>query len=109
MSKKTTTVTKEVAVDEHDSPAVLAYRVGRLEITQAERFNSLEAKLDNITTGFVTTAQLLAAQTRADDKHREQDRAIRALESWNTWAARIVIGAVLTAVMALLLKGNGVF
>ena len=107
--KNKVTVIKEQEMPEHDNPAVLAYRVGQLENNQKERFNRLEKKIDDMTTGFVTIDKLNDAKEAADDKHREQDGKIRSLEEWNIWAQRLVLGAVILAILAIVLEKTHVF
>lgn len=109
MTKTTTTVIKkEEAVEDQDSPAVLAYRVGQLEKTTAAGLKDVKDELIGLRNHFVSKADLKAAQDLADEKHKQQDKAIKALEDWNLWAQRLVIGTVITAVLVLILKGNGV-
>lgn len=104
MTKKTTTVIqKEEDVSDIDSRAVLAFRVGQLEKNQTERFDKLEKKIDDMTSSFVTNDKLQDAQKAADQKHREQDEKIKSLQDWNTWATRLVLGAVGSAIMAMIL------
>lgn len=109
MKNKVTVIKEEVEVPEHDNPAVLAYRVGQLEKNQTERFNRLEKKIDHMTTGFVTIDKLNDAKEAADEKNREQDSKIKALEEWNLWAQRLVLGAVILAILALILEKTHVF
>lgn len=90
---------KQEALVVKDTQDVLAYRVGELEKSQAAGFARIDAKLDSIGQGFVTVNQLNIAQKNADDKHGEQDRRITRLEEWNTWAQRLVLGAVITGII----------
>lgn len=83
-----------------DSPAVLAYRVGQLEKTQAEGFRSVNEKLDSLARNFTTKAELLSAQKVADLEHKELKERISKLEGWNIWIIRGVVGLVLAAVGA---------
>lgn len=117
MTRKTTTITKrEEGMDENDNPAVLAYRVGQNERglntalkQQAEGFARLDVKLDVLASGFVTGTELKSVQDRADVKHAAQDEKIKALEGWNTWAARIVFSLLIASIVTTLaLKSNGV-
>lgn len=59
----------------------------------------IEGKFDNAMTGFVTVDKLADAQAAATTKHVEIDRAINKLENWNTWAVRIVFGAIVSIVV----------
>lgn len=91
-----------------DHPDVIAYRVGQLERSQAEGFARLEAKLDVMNNNLVTVGQLDAAKEEAKTVHREINKKIAKLEEWNTWAVRIVLGAVIIAVVSSVLVTKGV-
>ena len=68
-----------------------------------ETVKRIETKLDNMALNYVTSAQMVAAQEQANQKHAEQDKAIKSLEDWNSWAVKIVLGAVLTAIASLVI------
>lgn len=68
-----------------------------------ETVKRIETKLDNMAMNYVTSAQMVAAQEQANQKHREQDDRIHSLENWNSWAVKIVLGAVLTAILSLVI------
>lgn len=68
-----------------------------------ETVKRIETKLDNMALNFVTESQRTADKEQADQKHREQDDRIHSLENWNSWAVKIVLGAVLTAILSLVI------
>ena len=67
-----------------------------------DTLSRMEQKFDSAISGFVTFDKLADAQRAADAKHAEQDAAIKKLEDWNTWAVRIVLGAILTSGVGVL-------
>lgn len=80
----------------------------------------MEGKFDSAMLNFVTIDKLVDAQKAADathaameekcaEKDKQQDEAIKKLEDWNTWAVRIVLGAIILAVVTLVLKSNHAF
>lgn len=103
--------------EDHNAPNILAYRVGQLEKKQEAGFTRLEEKIDKYADGFVTQAQMIVAQQRADEAHeriskdiktardefkvadKNQSLRIQGLEDWNTWAVRTVIGFVVIGVL----------
>jgi hypothetical protein len=92
-----------------DDSAVLAYRVGQLEKTFAEGFQRLEAKIDDMTHNFVTKNDLMETEQRNTMEHSrlegELDRVeidVREIQEWMKWITRIVIGAVVAAVLAII-------
>ena len=93
-------------MDDPQHRAVLAYRVGQLEKQQATGFARVEAKLDAFGQGFVSSSQMTAAQQAADLKHAEQDKRLDNIDSQIVWVVRIIIGAVIGAVLTLVIK-NG--
>ena len=68
-----------------------------------ESMARIEGKFDDAIKNFVTEKTLHDAQKLADQKHAEQDAAIKRLEEWNVWAVRIVLGLVITAIVGLVL------
>ena len=107
MAKSDKQINKEnnVAVPDDTHP-VLAYRVGQLEKATSEGFVRLEAKLDNLRDGFVSHDQLAEAIKLGDSVHADHERRIAKLEGWNTWLVRIVVGAVVLAVLAMVIGSH---
>lgn len=110
---KTTTVIKEEVMSQQDDEQSPGAKIAVLknEIHHVnETVKRIETKLDNMALNFVTESQRTADKEQANQKNSEQDKAIKALEDWNLWAQRLVIGAVIAAALAaLVLKGNQVF
>lgn len=80
----------------NDSPDVLAYRVGQLEIATATGLKEIKDELHNLQNTFVTTAEL------TDLKHNLNKR-LNKLEAWNEWAVKIVFAIIISAVIALVI------
>jgi hypothetical protein len=81
----------------------LARRMDMLH-TDLKELRSAVAERDDLAT--VTAgwqAALSGHEKQADLKWDAYDARVTALESWQTWAMRLVIGAVLSGVVALLL------
>lgn len=101
---KQTIIEKETTVQIDTTPdaikvAVMDTHIKHLNDTMVR----IEGKFDTAISTFVTQDKLADAQLRADEKHKEQDLAIKKLEDWNLWATRIVLGAVLLAGMGVVL------
>lgn len=107
MKNKKTNI-EEVGMTQEDDDrnvkvAVLQNTVSHLNDT----LNRVEAKLDTMALNYVTNAQLIVAQKQADDVHLVFKTRIDELEKSQTWVYRLVVGAVITAVMGVLLtKGD---
>jgi len=70
----------------------------------------IEGKFDKAIQGFVPLERLAAHESADNMKHVEQDRAIKKLEDWNRWAMKIVLGAVIAAVLGIVIvKTNNLF
>lgn len=122
MSQKTKTVIEETtdAIDPK-SLELLGYRVGQLEkaskeaaTAQRDGVDMLSSKIDGLAHNFVSQADLASAQREATlqhtiindemrTKHSAHEKRLAKIESWLTWAGRIVIGAVIAAVIGLVL------
>jgi hypothetical protein len=115
MSQKTKTIIKETEeVSEHDNPAVLAYRVGQLEIKQEKGFAELKEQngaqikmISDLAHNFASKSDLQSAQREGDAVHEVLDKRLGKVEGWLTWAARIILGAVLAAVLGLVIVTKG--
>lgn len=82
-----------------DSPAVIAYRLGQVEIAVKEGFAAHEKNLKALVPNFATTGDVTALTSR-----------VASLESDRKWIVRLVVGAVVFALLALIgvgLKLNG--
>lgn len=106
MATKQTTRTEEVTMIDDNSPGIVAYRVSQLEKTQKEGFLALNDKLEGIVQGFVTEKEMADAKVAAAEKHADMERRLTKLEGWNVWVTRIVLGAVVLGVLALLFSQN---
>lgn len=108
MSQKTKTIIKETEeVSDRDNQPVLAYRVGQLEITlkdatqaQRESTEKLATKIDEYAHNFASKADLA-------DVESTFDRRITKVENWLNWIGKTVIGAVVLAVLGLVLYSKG--
>ena len=63
--------------------------LGEGYLSLSERLERIETKLDDVVVQLPTVADL--------------DRRVTILESWQSWAQRIVIGAVITALIGLVI------
>lgn len=99
-----------------DSPAVLAYRVGRLEVASREGFKALGEKLENMSTNFATHKDIEVAKTQAKLEHEaiyveleDIKTDVQSLKK-KTWIQN-TLSAVFGAILALLTAYafNGVF
>lgn len=67
-------------------------------LSPADRFDRLEAKIDVLT----DEVRKAATQDSADKQTLENhDARIAALEAWQTWAMRLILGAVITGFIAI--------
>ncbi len=66
--------------------------------------HSLAEKLDR---DYVRAAQLAAVERAAEDRDKEQDRRISGLESSVTWVVRLVLSAVILALLGLVIVQGG--
>lgn len=100
--KSTQTMTVETEVEKPSSTEAIKVAVITNDIKHlGEAMNRLEVKFDQAILGFVTHEKLRDVQKAADEKHKQQDKAIASLEDWNKWAVRIVLGLVISAVVGL--------
>lgn len=77
--------------DADSNPTVVAYRVGQLENAVRAGFKEHNEKLDRMVENFATTSDLTTLAGRVGD-----------LENDRKWLARLVIGAVVFAVLSLI-------
>lgn len=66
-------------------------------LTLSERFDRMEQSLRVLAD---SSAQLANHDARDQVRIDDHDRRITAVEGWQTWALRIVLGVVLTGVIA---------
>lgn len=102
MSTKTkTTVTeeREMGVISGENPEVKIAVMNADIKHMNETLVRIEGKFDSAMTGFVTFDKLADAMEASNTKHAEIDRAISKLENWNTWAVRIVFGAIVSIIV----------
>jgi hypothetical protein len=87
--------------DVNNAPDVLAYRVGQLEIAVATGFRELKSELAAQRSVYATKVELADAKAICHEEHQRRDADITVIQKWLEWATRIVIGAVIVAVLAL--------
>jgi hypothetical protein len=115
MSQKTKTIIKETEeVSDRDNQPVLAYRVGQLEIalkdaalaqresteSHKEGVKELKDKMDTFGSNFATKLEL---EKEIQEVEERLSSRVSKVESWLTWAGRIIIGAVIAAVLGLVI------
>lgn len=81
-----------------DTADVVAYRVGQLENVVKEGFKEHNDKLDKIVANFATASAL-----------EEVDKRVTSLESDRKWLVRLVVGAVVFAMLSLIGVGFKTF
>jgi hypothetical protein len=93
MVKTNRQINKEDSVSDNtpDSPAVIAYRLGQVEVAVKEGFDKHDAKLTELTSNFASVSTVNALSIR-----------IGSLESDRKWLVRLVIGSVVFAMLALI-------
>jgi len=74
---------------------VIAYRLGQVENAVTIGFKEHNEKLDNLVQGFVTKEFYV-------EQHNTIDGRVRSLENDRKWLVRLVVGAVVFSLMALL-------
>lgn len=101
MSRKSTqTMTVETDGEQpNDTPNVVAYRVGELEKITAIGLREVRDELVNLKNHFVTHADLEAVKTQHNIEHRSITDDISDLQNWNNWFVKIVLFAVIAAVI----------
>jgi len=71
-----------------------------------DTMSRIEGKFDTAIQSFVTHEKLSDAISASDAKHIEQDKAIKGLEDWNTWAVRILAGGAITFIIYFILQSG---
>ena len=82
-------------------------RVARLEATMGERVARLETKLDHISDAKDVAYNALK---KADEAHQVAEQAQKEVDELNntwTWAERLVLGAVILAVLGVVIVKGG--
>jgi lipid A disaccharide synthetase len=69
-TQKSTVIQETSTGPNDDSPGVVAYRVGRLEVAVREGFLTQAEQLRNIVDGFVTEKELTEAKAAGDEIHQ---------------------------------------
>lgn len=80
-----------------DSPSVLPYRVGRLEVAVEKGFANQEKQLRDIISGFVTQKDLTEAKSEAREEHARIWGAINGIKRFGGWA----VGVLLTTLLVI--------
>lgn len=84
-------ITVESPDNPEDSPAVIAYRLRQVEGAVKDGFREHNEKLDNLVTNFATKTDIQSLSHR-----------VSSLEADRRWLVRLVIGAVVFALLALI-------
>lgn len=91
---------------------VISYRVGELEKRfdrfegdMGGRFDKFENKLDALAANFITHKEAEAILKKANLEHKNLDKRIGTLEATVKWVAIAIVGAVLTAILSLVIPG----
>lgn len=102
MAKSVKQINKEATVSDTEStPAVVAYRVAQLEVTQKEGFKALNDKLDGYVMGFVNEKEYREAKLESKLEHERLQKQIDNITKNAKWWVGIVLAAV-TAVGGIL-------
>jgi hypothetical protein len=91
MDKTRTTITRETGMPADEAPNIVAYRVGQLEQAVKDGFKSHNDKLDELVNNFASVTDLKNVSDRVSD-----------LENDRKWLIRLVVGAVVFAVLSLI-------
>ena len=112
-TRQTIIKTKESDESDENSPGIVAYRVGKLEIAVAHGLELVNEKLDTLANNFATKSELREVRKDLDDV----SKSIRELEksvSDLTIIRKLVYGfsgliliAVVTALIALVVMNGG--
>ena len=92
--------------DTETTPAVVAYRVAQLEITQKEGFQALNDKLDGYVAGFVTEKEYQEAKQESKAEHERLQKEIDEIKKSAKWWVGVLLTVVTasTAIVALVIK-----
>ena len=101
---RTTTVKGQEVVDPDNASTVIAYRVGQLESAVREGFKAHDAKLDSLTSNFVTKDEFVALDKRVTDNKKELD--LHRSKDWIWKTASAAAGAALALLIAYSVTGR---
>ena len=107
MAKTNKQINKEADVtDTESTPAVIAYRVAQLELTQKEGFKALNEKLDGYVVGFVTEKEFQEAKQESKAEHERLQKEIDEIKKSAKWWVGVLLTAVGVAatLVALVIK-----
>lgn len=106
MAKTNKQINKEAEVsDVGSTPAVIAYRVAQLEMTQKEGFQELKDKLDSYVAGFVTEKEYQEAKSESRAEHLRLQKQIDDISKTAKWLVGIfltVVGLAITVVALII-------
>lgn len=106
--KQTTHIVEDLGPE--NSPAVIAYRVGKLEQTVSEGFSQINTKLDKLD-GFITKkeAEKIVEEERKDaaEVHKGLSDRIEKLEDWKDGLVGKIAGAAVVMLVLMLLALYG--
>lgn len=105
MQKSNQQINNEPDGNPESTPAVVAYRVGQLELTQKAGFDSLGKKLDDIVSGFVSEKELTEAKLQAVEEHKQIWDAIKEMKTNAKWWVGTIIAAAAVVIGFLSLRG----
>lgn len=98
------TNTVPAPADTNGNSQVLAYRMGQVEIAVKEGMKDLKIEMRLLRDGFVSNQRMADAEKAAEVVHTEIDKRVTRLENWNTWLVRLVLTAVILAIISLVVK-----
>lgn len=76
------TIKKTVVEEAQDSPGVVAYRVGQVEIVLKEGFSGLHDKIDRLADNFVPLQAFDEALNKAEEIHTDYEQRLRSQEKF---------------------------
>lgn len=91
--------------DDHMKPPETIKEVGIHIGYMSRHITELKNLIEDQNKSYATKTELLDFERRNDDRIVNVKAEIKSLQEWNIWAQRIVLGAVLIAVMGLVIKG----
>lgn len=86
--------------NEHNRPPETIKEVGIHLGYMSKNIADLKILVQEQNKAYSTKAEFLALEQRFEERHHEQEVRINAIDSWMTWAQRLVLGLVVTAVIA---------
>ena len=108
MGQKTKTFIKETEeVSERDNQQVLAYRVGQLELAMKDATQAQRESTEKLATKIDDYAHNFASKSDLSDVETTFDKRLTKVENWLNWIGKTVIGAVVLAVLGLVVYSKG--